>query len=585
MKRLFVWFLVMLALVMGASAADSVDLGVTSLSMEIAEHVDKTGSITLTNKLGTALTGLSISVGDLTSGTNTIASATQIVVTPSTVATLAASGTQTVNVKVTVPDAQAVGTYTGTITVTYTGGTDASATSTLTVVVVAQAPDFGLPTDVTFDEALSNTTVTKTFTVTNNGNTPLTGITITSDADAKYTVAFTNVPTSLAIGASTTVTVTAKIPSTETAGTKTIGNVNVSGTGVDTPKSETFPLKIKVGSRLAIDDLDVKVDSDTSNNLEDGNRIGDEALPESTVKFLITVENRYTNEQDVDIEDIVVTVTIEDIDNGDDMEEESDEFDLDADSREKVTIEFNLPLEVEENDYNVVILLEGEDDNGNTLSEERTLTLRVDKKSHAVKIRKASLSSAEIMQGDNTVLSVEIINLGSASEDEVVLEIKNSNLGLNIKQENIELDDDLTDEDCKYRKTATIDTSESLAPGTYPIEIRSYYDEDNLDDIKTVNLVVKAKQAAAVTPVVTPTVTPTVTGQNGGSIVVVTSPTEKEDTTIVPETTTTVTETKESFFDSPFATALIGVGAIAVVLMVGIVVLLFKLLLGGGLAK
>jgi len=46
-----------------------------------------------------------------------------------------------------------------------------------------------------------------------------------------------------------------------------------------------------------------------------------------------------------------------------------------------------------------------------------------------------------------------------------------------------------------------------------------------------------------------------------------------------------VTETKESFFDSPLATVLVGLGAIVVLLLGGIAVLLFKLLLGGGIAK
>ena len=69
-----------------------------------------------------------------------------------------------------------------------------------------------------------------------------------------------------------------------------------------------------VGGHLIITDVDVKVGSKTDKNLKDGDDISDEAAPGDTVTFIIEVANNFTNEEDVEIEDITITVTIIDID-------------------------------------------------------------------------------------------------------------------------------------------------------------------------------------------------------------------------------------------------------------------------------
>src|SRR3989338_709048 len=102
------------------------------------------------------------------------------------------------------------------------------------------------------------------------------------------------------------------------------------------------------GSKLVFSDVDVKVGSKTSKNLEDGDTIDDEAEPGDTVEFRIEVRNNFTDAEDLDIEDITVEVTIEEVDDGDDIDEESSDFDLKAGRDKKVTLKFQLPIEVEE---------------------------------------------------------------------------------------------------------------------------------------------------------------------------------------------------------------------------------------------
>src|SRR3989338_8509642 len=99
------------------------------------------------------------------------------------------------------------------------------------------------------------------------------------------------------------------------------------------------------GSKLIFSDVDVNVGGKTSKNLDDGDTIDDEAEPSDIVEFRVEVQNNFTNAEDLYIEDISVEVIIEEIDDGDDLDEESSDFDLKAGRDKRVTLKFEVPLE------------------------------------------------------------------------------------------------------------------------------------------------------------------------------------------------------------------------------------------------
>jgi len=243
-------------------------------------------------------------------------------------------------------------------------------------------------------------------------------------------------------------------------------------------------------TKLEIIDLDVTVDGSSDKDLTDGELISKDAEPGSTVKVKVKVENLFTSVEDLEIQDVFVTGIIEGIDDGDDLEEEGDEFDL-RDGRSKTeTLTFEIPKEVDEDEYTLTITVEGEDEN-NTLHElEWTLTLEVKKEKHAIELEKASLSREIVECTGTTTLDIKATNYGRDDEDEVTLEVLSPSLELNIKEEDLELTNDLFDDDSSYKKTVTINTN-GIAAGTYPIEVNVYYDDDKLDDSRTVYLVVK----------------------------------------------------------------------------------------------
>ncbi len=242
-------------------------------------------------------------------------------------------------------------------------------------------------------------------------------------------------------------------------------------------------------SMLAITDLDIKVDGESDKNLENGDTIGEEAKPLSEIEFSVKVDSLFTDKTDID--DVVVTIQIKDIDEGDDLEEESDEFNLDNGDDNKVTLNFKLPILVEEDTYEVIIRAEGEDENGEDHEVEWSIYLEVDKESHDIMIYDTRITPSTVTCTGYASLDLEVVNIGSKDEDDVTIQIKNSQLGINLEYKDIELESG-SDEDSTYDKRLQINVPDNTGVGTYPIDIKVYRDGNDLIASETVDLNVGA---------------------------------------------------------------------------------------------
>ena len=259
----------------------------------------------------------------------------------------------------------------------------------------------------------------------------------------------------------------------------------VMGIGTNVGKEDsTF-----IGGHLIITDVDVRVGSKSDKNLVDGDDIDDEAAPGDTVVFSIEVANNFTNEEDVKIEDITITVTIEGIDDDDDLEEESREFDLKDGKDEKKKITFEIPLEVDEDTFDVLIEIEGDTDDNGSQEVTMELTIEVEKEDNEVRFLRNSLTPSEIKCGRTVQLSTAVINTGSGDEDDVSLEITNTELSISFR-ETFDLSDDPFDDDSKFRKTFTFTIPQDVAPGIYPILSKVTFDDGKDTETETAELIV-----------------------------------------------------------------------------------------------
>ena len=324
---------------------------------------------------------------------------------------------------------------------------------------------------------------------------------------------------------------------------------------------------------LSFSDVDVKVGSKTSKNLQNGETIDEEAQPGDAIEFRVEVKNNFTSAEDLEIEDVVVEVTIEEIDDGDDLEEESSEFDLDAGDDKRGTIRFEVPLEVEEDTYTVVIRAEGDDENNTNQEIEMRLKLEVEKENHLLKITRASLSPAEVScNRKNVQLATTIINIGNEDEEDVKVQVLNSDLGVDIEENAGELQAEPNEEESRFSNVYSFSVPNDAEAGSYPIVVRTLYDDDRRRAEETATLTVNDCGT-------TVTSEEEETGEEEDGVTVITPPptgrtTEETGKEEAPPGTVV---TEESFFKStPFIVGVIVAEIIALIIAIVLVVALFR---------
>ncbi len=328
------------------------------------------------------------------------------------------------------------------------------------------------------------------------------------------------------------------------------------------------------GSKLFFSDVDVKVGSRTSKNLDDGDTIDDEAEPGDTVEFRVEVQNNFTNEEDLDIEDITIEVTIEGIDDGDDLDDESSDFDLRAGRDKRVTIKFQVPIEVEEDNFDVLIHAEGEDENGTDHDADMRLSLDVEKESHLLTITRLSLSPAEVScNRRNMQLATTVINTGNEDEEDVEFQVLNTDLGIGLKEEIDELTAEPNEDESRYSNTFSFNVPNDAESGSYPIVFRAVYNDGRKKSEETATLTVNDCITAK-----PETKREEETAEEGEEVEVITPTRGRTTTTVIEPTIPTGTVvTQESLFKSnAFVVGIIIAEIIAVIIGIALIVSLFR---------
>jgi PKD repeat protein len=239
-------------------------------------------------------------------------------------------------------------------------------------------------------------------------------------------------------------------------------------------------------AKLKITDVDVKVDKRSDNNLDDNDEISKEAKPGSKVEFKVEVSSLFTNSEGLDIEDVEITITVKDIDDGGDLEETSGKFNLRPRRDKRTTLNFELPLNIEEGLFTVIIEAEGDDEDGNNHFDEIELELEVQKEKHDLRFQNLELSNPKAKCGQIVAINYNLINLGEEDEDGARLIISNSQLDLDFTLNDISLESGTYDNELTGSHTFRIDND--LSPGVYPVNVKTYSDDGRLQSSKDLNL-------------------------------------------------------------------------------------------------
>ena len=336
-----------------------------------------------------------------------------------------------------------------------------------------------------------------TFTITNNGGSSISDVQVNWPSASKYNITYvssskTGVETSNGVrfaninsGETISVVVSARIPEdldafdndrTNAQDNRNfkIGELSLTASGQSPQNSNVY---MQAENMLEIEDLEICVDGDCD-DYDDGDEV-EEIEPGSEIEIRINAENLFQDEANLEIEDVEFRFFADD---GDlDEEEDEDMGDIDTEEEESGTLSLTLDDDIDEDDYRIEITLFGEDENGAEHGEQWDLDFVVEREDEMISIRTADVDDQTISLCPNanrqTQLEMRIENEGSDDSDEIVLVAKNDLLGFFYRSLEIDLD---TDDD--VTKTATITVPSDASPGTYQIDIYTYFDLDAYDD-------------------------------------------------------------------------------------------------------
>lgn len=246
---------------------------------------------------------------------------------------------------------------------------------------------------------------------------------------------------------------------------------------------------IAFAGELIISDLEVKVEYvragayvvsdliDSSGPIANNSEIPVEVYPDSTLKFEIDVQNTFLGDEDqdtdIDITDVVATVTIEDLDEteNEDIEKDTQDIDLEPGDEKELEIIIDVPQFVEDNDYNVILEVEGEDTEDNKYLIEWVLTLPVKKESVDIRFKQKPFVNSPLACGSDGSVDVELYNAGNEEQDEFHVEIESADLDIKESTQKFDLGNDIDDDDIEVSEEIDFTIPSDASPGSYPLDV------------------------------------------------------------------------------------------------------------------
>lgn len=315
---------------------------------------------------------------------------------------------------------------------------------------------------------------------------------LTSGANtiASSNIQITSVPPYIEGNQNETIVLQVSVPSSQATGTYT-GNLTIEGTYTN-PANYTLPVSITVNAQTTTSSCVVEfgVDEDGDLTIDDldvdnaGEGDDDEWFPLDEIEITVDVENTH---QDDEVEDVIVEIFVydgtEDVTNDFDFEDEKiDLGDVREDDTETATFNLNeLPTDINEGTYELRVLVYSDNDE-ETHCVSDVFEFTVDREFNDAVIAKDGdiSSSVEAETGEQVTLSFNVYNIGEDEEDEVLVQLFNSELGLNelVHLENLDSGD-------KEEVTYLIRVPENAVEKTYFLDVITYFQYDDGDILST----------------------------------------------------------------------------------------------------
>jgi len=426
---------------------------------------------------------------DLRYGSNTISAP----VIPSITVDGGSSGTVTFSINI---PAVYAGTYQGNITcIDASNANNIVSTGYVDILNVLSKSSMDVKEDSFEIKGQEDKTVTGSFTVKNTGSTV---ISFDSDITKAITynpenftsgtksisLSFSGLGTSLEPGEEKTVTVTASIPKGMREKTYE-GDITV--TSLTAGLTDNVKLVLIVQPELCeegeVGNIDLSIEDPDA---------GDEFKPGEEMEIEVKVWNN--DDDDMDIE---VYAFLWDVDESEKVADvTSDAVNIDDGDSEKIKLKLKIPTndDVDEN-HNYILYVkayeEGEEDDH---CNEDSVEVEIEREKHDVVITNAKVTPTLASPGETVEFVIDVENIGTTDEDDVVVRVKESELGLDLESDAFDLDE-AGDDDSDRTIRLSFKIPDNAIAKTYSIEVGVYDEDGDLydksDDAQVwVNLVV-----------------------------------------------------------------------------------------------
>lgn len=251
----------------------------------------------------------------------------------------------------------------------------------------------------------------------------------------------------------------------------------------------TFSFDAEVENMFDLKEIYFFVDDDEEGSMDVDDSNDDDAdvdiKPGDEVTIYFNIENLFDKDFDHGDMEFDITVELDDSDFGDDIDEDLNE-NIDAgdeidDSDEEFSIQFDVPMDAEEgDDYELIITVEAQDDDGAEYFEEWVANLNVEREDEDVRIDDISVYPETVECGDSFGLTIDVMNYGADKQRDMFLAVDGEDLGI---------DDDATfdlsyghdEDDNEETLSFQFFIDDDQEEGSYDITVRAYY--DNGDDL------------------------------------------------------------------------------------------------------
>jgi hypothetical protein len=274
---------------------------------------------------------------------------------------------------------------------------------------------------------------------------------------------------------------------------------------VDGSAVQTFGLDSIVTPMLELDRILFHLDDIYRASMDDGDE-GDSdtdvlVKPGNSVKMYFTLDNLFDNNYREGDIDGTITVELDDNNYGDDIDEEVD-FILDAgenlnDESNEVFVEFIVPIDAKNDEFDVDITIEAQDENGAEYTIEWEAVIEVEREEDDVRIETVTFDPTPMSCDRQVTATINVRNFGADKQNYASVSINNAVLNLDLK-ENFEVDEGYGSDNTEIL-TFTFNVADSLASGTYPITVKSYYDFTKVSGQEIADLVVTSCNVATST--------------------------------------------------------------------------------------